>query len=146
MAPPYRGSERSQPRGTGENPISWSPESVSAWVAAIAWLEARPEVGAGAIGAFGISRGGYLVLQLAGAIPDRVRAVVANAGHPFGYRMTDDELDTFVRVRNRRATWLIGEPDHCRSRRRPASRSWPLSSGGHCQNRALSIASSSRFS
>jgi esterase FrsA len=97
--------------GTGENPIPWSPDSVSAWVAAIAWLEARPEVDAGKIGAFGISRGGYSVLQLAGTIPDRVQAVVANAGHPFGYRMTDDELDAFVRVRNRRATWRFGDPD-----------------------------------
>jgi pimeloyl-ACP methyl ester carboxylesterase len=96
---------------TGENPFPWSPASVSAWVAAVDWLQARPEVDAGRIGAFGISRGGYSVLQLAGTIPDRVRAVVANAGHPFGYRMSDDELDAFVEARNRRATWRFGAPD-----------------------------------
>jgi dienelactone hydrolase len=97
--------------GTGENPVPWAPESVSAWVAAVEWLESRPEVDAGRIGAFGISRGGYSVLQLAGTIPDRVQAVVASAGHPFGYRMSDEELDVFVATRNRRATWRFGEPD-----------------------------------
>jgi pimeloyl-ACP methyl ester carboxylesterase len=96
---------------TGENPFPWSPASVSAWIAAVDWLQARPEVDAGRIGAFGISRGGYSVLQLAGTIPDRVQAIVANAGHPFGYRMTDDELDAFVATRNRRATWRFGAPD-----------------------------------
>ena len=96
---------------TGENPVPWSPASVSAWVSAIDWLQARPEVDATRIGAFGISRGGYSVLQLAGTIPERVRAVVAIAGHPFGYCMTDDELDRFVAVRNQRATWRYGEPD-----------------------------------
>jgi dienelactone hydrolase len=96
---------------TGENPFPWSPASVSAWVAAVDWLQARPEVDRARIGAFGISRGGYSVLQLAGTIPDRVQAVVANAGHPFGYRMTYDELDAFVAARNQRATWRFGEPD-----------------------------------
>lgn len=96
--------------GTGENPFPWAPESVSAWVAALGWLEARPEVDARRIGAFGISRGGYSVLQLAGTVPDRVQAVVASAGHPFGYRMTDGELDAFVEARNRRAMWRYGEP------------------------------------
>lgn len=97
--------------GTGENPFPWAPESVSAWVAAIDHLQQRPEVDARRIGAFGISRGGYSVLQLAGTIPERVRAVVASAGHPFGYRMSDDELETFVEVRNQRATWRFGAPD-----------------------------------
>lgn len=97
--------------GTGENPFAWAPESVSAWVAAIDFLEQRPEVDADRIGAFGISRGGYSVMQLAGTIPDRVKAVVANAGHPFGYRMSEDELDEFVDHANRRATWKFGAPD-----------------------------------
>lgn len=97
--------------GTGENPFPWSPRSVSAWEAAIDWLAARPEVQAESIGAFGISRGGYSVMQLAGTVPDKVQAVVAGAGHPFGYVMDDDELDGFVAVRNQRATWKFGAPD-----------------------------------
>ena len=96
--------------GTGENPFPWEPESVRAWVAAIDTLAARPEVDAGRIGAFGISRGGYSVMQLAGTDPDRVRAVVAVAGHPFGYRMTPEELTAFVAARNRRATHNFGAP------------------------------------
>jgi esterase/lipase len=97
--------------GTGENPFPWAPESVSAWVAAIDWLAARPEVRADAIGAFGISRGGYSVMQLAGTVPDKVGAVVASAGHPFGYVMPDAELEQFVAVRNDRANWRFGAPE-----------------------------------
>ena len=97
--------------GTGENPFPWSPASVSAWVAAVDWLRRRPEVDADRVGAFGISRGGYSVLQLAGTIPEQVHAVVAVAGHPFGYRMGDEELDAFVAARNQRATWRFGAPD-----------------------------------
>ena len=67
----------------GENPFPWEPESVKAWVAAIDALAARPEVDAARVGAFGISRGGYSVMQLAGTAPDMVHAVVAVAGHPF---------------------------------------------------------------
>jgi esterase FrsA len=96
--------------GTGENPFSWEPESVKAWVAAIDMLAARPEVDAGRIGAFGISRGGYSVMQLAGTDPDRVRAVVAVAGHPFGYRMTDTEMADYVTARNRRSAFNFGAP------------------------------------
>lgn len=96
--------------GTGENPFPWEPESVRAWAAAIDYLAARPEVDAGRIGAFGISRGGYSVMQLAGAYPAMVRAVVAIAGHPFGYRMNEDEMAAVVDARNRRATFIFGEP------------------------------------
>ncbi len=96
--------------GTGENPFPWAPESVSAWEAALDWLAARPEVDADRIGAFGISRGGYSVMQLAGTAPDKVKAVAANAGHPFGYRMTDDEMQEFVDHANKRASWRFGEP------------------------------------
>ena len=96
--------------GTGENPFPWEPESVRAWVAAIDWLAARPEVDADRIGAFGISRGGYSVMQLAGTDPDRVRAVVAVAGHPFGYRMTDTEMAAFVAARNARSALSFGAP------------------------------------
>lgn len=97
--------------GTGENPFPWAPESVTAWVAAIDYLRERTEVDPDRIGAFGISRGGYSVMQLAGTIPERVKAVVANAGHPFGYRMTDAEMDEFVGHANRRATWKFGAAD-----------------------------------
>ena len=97
--------------GTGENPFPWAPESVSAWEAALDYLAARPEVDSGRIGAFGISRGGYSVMQLAGTAPEKVSAVVANAGHPFGYVMGDEELEEFVTVRNIRSTWKFGEPD-----------------------------------
>lgn len=97
--------------GTGENPFPWAPESVSAWEAAIDYLASRDEVDGDRIGAFGISRGGYSVMQLAGTAPDKVKAVVASAGHPFGYVMPDDELEEFVRVRNERATWRFGGPD-----------------------------------
>jgi pimeloyl-ACP methyl ester carboxylesterase len=96
---------------TGENPFPWSPESVTAWEAAIDYLSSRPEVDESRIGAFGISRGGYSVMQLAGTAPGKVKAVVANAGHPFGYRMTDNEMEEFVAHANRRAEWRFGETD-----------------------------------
>lgn len=97
--------------GTGENPFPWAPESVSAWEAAIDYLAGRPEVDGDRVGAFGISRGGYSVMQLAGTAPEKLKAVVANAGHPFGYVMEGAELEEFVRVRNERATWRFGAPD-----------------------------------
>ena len=95
---------------TGENPFPWDPASVTAWMAAIDYLAGRPEVDAARIGAFGISRGGYSVMQLAGTYPEMVRAVVAVAGHPFGYRMSDAEMQAFVEARNRRAQIVFGEP------------------------------------
>lgn len=97
--------------GTGENPFPWEPASVKAWVAAVDALMTRPEVDGTRIGAFGISRGGYSVMQLAGTAPEKVRAVVAVAGHPFGYRMTDSEMAAFVEARNRRSTFRFGPPD-----------------------------------
>ena len=96
--------------GTGENPFPWEPESVRAWVAAIDALAARPEVDPNRIGAFGLSRGGYSVMQLAGTAPDKVRAVVAVAGHPFGYRMTPAEMAAYVEARSRRAAYNFGAP------------------------------------
>jgi esterase FrsA len=96
--------------GTGENPFPWEPESVKAWMAAVDYLAARPEVDSGQIGAFGISRGGYSVMQLAGCYPEMVHAVVAVAGHPFGYRMTKEEMKTVVDGRNARSTFVFGEP------------------------------------
>ncbi len=97
--------------GTGENPFPWEPESVKAWVAAIDELMARPEVDRNRIGAFGISRGGYSVLQLAGTAPEKVRAVAAIAGHPFGYEMSEEEMAAIAAARNLRSTFRFGPPD-----------------------------------
>lgn len=97
--------------GTGENPFPWEPDSVRAWVAAIDALMARPEVDRTRIGAFGISRGGYSVMQLAGTAPEKVRAVAAIAGHPFGYEMSEEEMAAIADARNRRATYRFGPPD-----------------------------------
>jgi len=96
--------------GTGENPFPWDPGSVKAWKAAIDYLAARPEVDSTRIGAFGVSRGGYSVMQLAGTHPQSVNAVVAIAGHPFGYRMSEAELAAFIEARNARAEFVFGEP------------------------------------
>ena len=96
--------------GTGENPFPWEPGSVTAWEAAIDYLAARPEVNAGEIGAFGISRGGYSVMQLAGTCPEKIGAVVAIAGHPFGYRLSTEEMTAVVEARNRRAAFVFGAP------------------------------------
>lgn len=97
--------------GTGENPFPYEPSSVKAWMSAIDYLAKRPEVDADRIGAFGISRGGHSVLLLAGNDPGRVKAAVANAGHPFGYKMTQDEMSNFIENRNKRATYNFGKPD-----------------------------------
>ena len=96
--------------GTGENPFPWEPKSVKAWMAAIDYLASRPEVNADQIGAFGISRGGYSVMQLAGSYPEMVQAVVAIAGHPYGYKPTKEETQTIVDGRNGRSTMVFGEP------------------------------------
>lgn len=97
--------------GTGENPFPWKPESVKAWVAAVDALMERPEVDQNRIGAFGISRGGYSVMQLAGTAPDKVSAVAAIAGHPFGYEMSEEEMAAIAAARNRRSTYRFGPPD-----------------------------------
>jgi acetyl esterase/lipase len=96
--------------GTGENPFPWAPESVKAWMAAVDWMAARPEVDGNRIGAFGISRGGYSVMQLAGAYPEMIKAVVASAGHPFGYELTPEEMDWVVEGRSRRSLFVYGPP------------------------------------
>ena len=83
--------------GTGENEFPWAPESVVAWEAAIDFLMARKEVDASRVGAFGISRGGYSVLQLAGTAPTKVKSVVAVAGHPFTMSPQDKDMDEIVK-------------------------------------------------
>ncbi|NIR41739.1 MAG: hypothetical protein GWN79_27510, partial [Actinobacteria bacterium] len=50
------------------------------------------------------------VMQLAGSDPEQVKAVVAIAGHPFGYRMSDDELGAFIEALNKRSQFVFGEP------------------------------------
>lgn len=96
--------------GTGENHVPWSPESVTAWVAAIDHLRGRPEIDQDRVGAFGLSRGGYSVMQLAGTAPEKVRAVVAVGGSPFGHLPTGAEMDAHVATRNERASWFFGRP------------------------------------
>jgi esterase FrsA len=96
--------------GTGQNPFPYEPEWVKAWMAAIDWLASRPEVDEERIGAFGISRGGYSVLQLAGSDPGRVRAAVAIAGNHFGYRPGPEEAAALVEAANLRSTYVFGAP------------------------------------
>lgn len=123
--------------GTGENPFPWEPASVRAWVAALDALAARPEVDASRIGAFGISRGGFSVMELAGTVPAQLRAVVAVAGHPFGYRMSDEEMQNFIDARNRRSHFVFGErggppsfPKWSLEREDEIFRKWSLSERG----------------
>jgi len=97
--------------GTGENEFPWAPESVVAWEAAIDFLMARKEVDASRVGAFGISRGGYSVLQLAGTAPTKVKSVVAVAGHPFHNEPSDKDMDEIVKTRNERAQFRFGQED-----------------------------------
>ncbi|MEE9274627.1 MAG: prolyl oligopeptidase family serine peptidase [bacterium] len=96
--------------GTGENPFPYEPASVKAWIAAVDYLAARPEVDAGRIGAFGISRGGHSVMLLAGSYPERTKAAVASAGNHFGYRMSEEEMSAFIEARNKRAKFVFGAP------------------------------------
>ena len=63
------------------------------------------------IGAFGISRGGNSVMQLAGTVPEKVKAVAAIAGHPFGYKMSEEEMVAIAAARNHRSTHRFGPPD-----------------------------------
>lgn len=123
--------------GTGENPFPWEPDSVKAWVAAVEALMHRPEVDSAKIGAFGISRGGYSVLQLAGTAPERIRAVVAVAGHPFHNDPSDEEMAAIVNTRNERAKIRFGAengpgwaPDWSVEKEREMARNWSLQSLG----------------
>ena len=97
--------------GTGENQFPWAPESVVAWEAAIDYLMSRKEVDADRVGAFGISRGGYSVLQLAGTAPDKVKAVAAIAGHPFHNNPSDEDMKEILKTRNERAKFRFGSED-----------------------------------
>jgi esterase FrsA len=96
--------------GTGENPVPWAPDSVGAWVAAVDFLAGRPEIDAERVGAFGISRGGYSVMQLAGTVPNKVKAVVAVGGAPFGYLPTGAAMAQHLATLNERSEWYFGAP------------------------------------
>ena len=97
--------------GTGENQFPWAPESVVAWEAAVDYLMERPEVDQSRVGAFGISRGGYSVLQLAGTAPEKVKAVIAIAGHPFHNEPSEEEMTEILKTRNERAKFRFGQED-----------------------------------
>ena len=97
--------------GTGENHFPWAPESVVAWEAAIDYLMERPEIDQSRVGAFGISRGGYSVLQLAGTAPEKVKAVIAIAGHPFHNEPSEEEMTEILKTRNERAKFRFGQED-----------------------------------
>ena len=121
--------------GTGENPFPWEPESVKAWEAAIDTLTDRPEIDAERVGAFGVSRGGYSVLQLAGTAPDKVKAVVAIAGHPFHNNPSKEDLALIVETRNERAQFKFGEkdgptwvPEWSKQKEYETSKAWSLES------------------
>lgn len=96
--------------GTGENPVPWSPESVGAWEAAIDFLAGRADIDARRIGAFGISRGGYSVMQLAGTAPEKLAAVVAVAGSPVGRLPEGERLERHLATVNERSAWFFGAP------------------------------------
>jgi pimeloyl-ACP methyl ester carboxylesterase len=85
-------------------------------------------------------------MQLAGTAPSKLKAVVANAGHPFGYVMGDEELEEFVRVRNERATWRFGGPDDPPSfpptsveKEREDFKTWALSEQGILDNITMPV-------
>jgi predicted peptidase len=121
--------------GTGENTFPWEPSSVKAWMEAVDYLASLPEIDSKRIGAFGISRGGYSVMQLAGSYPEMVKAVVAVAGHPFGYEMKLEELKQFVNARNLRSEYISVNPmDHVHFLNGQSKRKIDLIKYGHYQN------------
>ncbi len=132
--------------GTGENPFPWKPSSVKAWEAAVDTLMKRPEVDPNRIGAFGISRGGYSVLQLAGTIPEKVRAVVAIAGHPFHNNPSASDMELIVRTRNERAKFRFGTdkgptwvPRWSAEKEMETARTWSLESLGLVEKMSMPL-------
>ena len=123
--------------GTGENQFPWAPESVVAWEAAIDYLMERPEIDQSRVGAFGISRGGYSVLQLAGTAPEKVKAVIAIAGHPFHNEPSEEEMTEILKTRNERAKFRFGQeegptwvPNWSAEKEIAMSKDWSLESLG----------------
>jgi pimeloyl-ACP methyl ester carboxylesterase len=93
--------------GTGQTTFPHTPESVVAWQIAVDELGSRPEIDAGRLGAFGVSRGGHWVLRLA-AQDERVRAVASIAPGGVGYEGTPEERAEWRATRNERARYWFG--------------------------------------
>ena len=132
--------------GTGENPFPWEPESVKAWEAAINTLMERPEIDPNRVGALGVSRGGYSVLQLAGTAPNKVKAVVAIAGHPFHNSPSKQDMALIVETRNERAQLKFGDqngptwvPHWSPEKENEISKSWSLQSLGLIEKISMPI-------
>lgn len=77
--------------------------------ALLAYLETRDDVEGQAIGATGYCMGGTLAFSVAGAYPDRVRAL---ATFHTGRLITDDELSPSRAVRTLKARVLVAGADH----------------------------------
>jgi dipeptidyl aminopeptidase/acylaminoacyl peptidase len=88
--------------GTGQTTFPHAPESIVAWQAAIDLLASRPEIDAGRIGAFGVSRGGLWVIRLAAHEP-RIKAVISCAPGGAGYWGTPEERAEWRRAAEERA-------------------------------------------
>jgi pimeloyl-ACP methyl ester carboxylesterase len=96
--------------GTGQTTFPHAPESIVAWQSALALLGSRPEIEAGRLGAFGVSRGGLWVLRLA-ALDDRVRAVASIAPAGVGYEGSAEERAAWRELRNARSKYWFGPRD-----------------------------------
>ncbi len=88
--------------GTGQTTFPHEPESVSAWMAAIDVLAARPEIDGNRIGAFGVSRGGLWVMRLAAHDP-RIKGLISCAPGGVGYWGTAEERAEWRRAAAERA-------------------------------------------
>jgi pimeloyl-ACP methyl ester carboxylesterase len=93
--------------GTGQTTFPHAPESIVAWQSALDLLGSRPEIEAGRLGAFGVSRGGLWVLRLA-ALDDRVRAVASIAPAGVGYEGSAEERAAWREFRNARGKYWFG--------------------------------------
>jgi pimeloyl-ACP methyl ester carboxylesterase len=96
--------------GTGQTTFPHAPESIVAWQSALDLLGSRPEIEAGRLGAFGVSRGGLWVLRLA-ALDDRVRAVASIAPAGVGYEGSAEERAAWREFRNARGKYWFGPRD-----------------------------------
>ena len=76
--------------GTGQTTFPHAPESIVAWQAALDVLQARPEIDATKLAAFGVSRGGLWVMRLA-ALDSRIKGVISVAPGGVGYWGTPEE-------------------------------------------------------
>jgi esterase FrsA len=93
--------------GTGQTSFPHAPESVVAWQLALDLMGSRPDIDAGRLGAFGVSRGGLWVLRLA-ALDERIRAVASIAPAGVGYEGSAEERAAWRKARNARAKHWFG--------------------------------------